>query len=600
MPAKSPISIDDPVLRMTIYIDGSPLEDFFPIQTVEITHEINKLSGAELTIIYEETDGGGFDVSDNTKLAPGKKIEIRIAYGTDTETSIFKGLIMKQRLQMQSASTFQAVVSCKHGAIDMTMDVSGKKYYKKKDSDIIKELVQGSKNGLTCTTDSTTIEMEHLPKPEGTSDWDFMLTRAEFNGFIVTLDGDKVVIGKPDLSSDAVLRVAFGESIVKFNAEINTEGQPTSVTASAWDMKKQQLIQVQSVEPNLFGPLKNAIKAYSAQQTDVFALNSSTPLTQDELTAWANGRLLRMRMAAFKGNVSIIGNADVKPNTNIELARVGKNYDGNVFVAAVKHSIADGQWTTDIRFGLDDKSITEKVNFSAKPADGQVPPAHGLQVATVKKLAGDPDSEFRIQLETPSKTSDQDGVWARVANLHATNGAGSFFLPEVKDEVIVGYLQSNPRFPVVLGSLYSNTRPSPNPISDDNNYIKSIVTKTKLKITFDDEKKVITIVTPGGNSIELNDDTKVVEIKDQNSNVIKMSSDGINLTSNKDITLKATGNITLDATGKLNLTSKQDVAIEGMNINGTAKVGFTAKGNATAEISASGQTTVKGGMVMIN
>jgi Rhs element Vgr protein len=600
MPANSPINIDDPVLFVTILVDGSALDDYFPVQSIEITHEINKLSSAEITIIYEQTEGGGFSIADNSKLAPGSKIEIKVAYGSGSETSAFKGIIMKQRLQMQSASAFQAVISCKHSAIDMTMDVSGREFYKKKDSDIMKELVQASANSLTCTVDSTSIEMEYLPKPEGTSDWDFMLTRAEFNGFIVTLDGDKVVIGKPALSGAAILRIAFGESIIKFNAEVNTENQPTSVTASAWDMKKQQLIEVQSAEPSLAGPLKKAIDMYKEQREEIFALKSSTPLTQDELQAWADGRLLRMRLAAFKGNVSIIGNADVKPGTSIELASVGSSYDGNVFVSSVKHSIADGQWTTDIKFGLEDRSITEKMNFAAKPADGQVPPVYGLQVATVKKLFDDPDSEFRILLDLPSKTSGQDGVWARVAGLHATNNAGSVFFPEVKDEVIIGYLQSNPRFPVVLGSLYSNGRPSPNPVKDDNNYIKSIVTKSQLKITFDDEKKVITIATPGGNTIVFNDDSKSVEIKDQNSNTIKMTSDGINLTSNKDITLKATGNITLDATGKLNLTSKQDVAIEGMNINGTAKVGFTAKGNATAEISASGQTTVKGGMVMIN
>jgi hypothetical protein len=40
--------------------------------------------------------------------------------------------------------------------------------------------------------------------------------------------------------------------------------------------------------------------------------------------------------------------------------------------------------------------------------------------------------------------------------------------------------------------------------------------------------------------------------------------------------------------------------VEGLNITNTAKVGFTAKGSASAEISASGQTIVKGAMVMIN
>jgi hypothetical protein len=52
--------------------------------------------------------------------------------------------------------------------------------------------------------------------------------------------------------------------------------------------------------------------------------------------------------------------------------------------------------------------------------------------------------------------------------------------------------------------------------------------------------------------------------------------------------------------GAITLDSKADVKASGMNVQCEAKVGFTGKGNATAELSASGQTTVKGAMVMIN
>ena len=46
--------------------------------------------------------------------------------------------------------------------------------------------------------------------------------------------------------------------------------------------------------------------------------------------------------------------------------------------------------------------------------------------------------------------------------------------------------------------------------------------------------------------------------------------------------------------------AKKDVEINGLNIKASAKMGISLKGNATAELSASGQTTVKGGLVMIN
>ena len=72
------------------------------------------------------------------------------------------------------------------------------------------------------------------------------------------------------------------------------------------------------------------------------------------------------------------------------------------------------------------------------------------------------------------------------------------------------------------------------------------------------------------------------------------------LDSPKDISISAKGKITLDAVGQISISSKADVKTAGMNINNTAQVGFVAKGSASAELSASGQTTVKGAVVMIN
>src|SRR5690606_2416168 len=113
-------------------------------------------------------------------------------------------------------------------------------------------------------------------------------------------------------------------------------------------------------------------------------------------------------------------------------------------------------------------------------------------------------------------------------------------------------------------------------------------------ISFDEEKKIVKILTPGGNSLTLDDDGKLLELKDQNKNSIKMTASGIVIDSAKDISIKAKGNISLEATGKLDLKATQDVAVAGMNIKNTANTTFSAKGNASAELSASGQTIVKG------
>ena len=94
-------------------------------------------------------------------------------------------------------------------------------------------------------------------------------------------------------------------------------------------------------------------------------------------------------------------------------------------------------------------------------------------------------------------------------------------------------------------------------------------------------------------------DNSVIFI-DRNDNEIRLGPDGITLKSDKGIKLISKGNIDISNVGGVNIKSNADVTVEGMKIQATANVGFTAKGNVTAELSASGQTTVKGAMVMIN
>lgn len=600
MPAPSPIDIKDPVLRLTVVVDGQPLEGYYPVLSVEITHEVNKISTAEISIIFEDIITGDTDLKEEKRFKPGSAIEIKAAYGNDqAENSLFKGLILKRKIKVKQGGSYTLTVSCSHQARIMTFAKNAAEFSDKSDSDIIKAIV-ANYAGLSCKAEPTSPPLSVMLKTSGSTDWDFILARAEFNGKLVILDKDTIVIAAPNLDTTPVLRAAFGESIYSFDAEIDTENQPTTVRSRSWDIKGLNFVEVKAKEPALPEPLKSAIKAASSQLAEAPVLKSNTGMSRDELQTWADGRLLRIRLSALKGQVAFIGNGKIKPGDNIELAGTGQTYDGAVFVSSVRHTIEEGGWTTTAKFGLEDKAIAQNKDFSPPAAGGQLPPIHGLQVATVKKLSGDPSSEFRVQILLPSQSADPQPIWARVANLYATNQAGSVFFPEVGDEVVAGFFESDPRYPVILGSLYSTSKASPQPMEDENNFIKSLKTKSGLKMSFDDENKILRILTPAGNTITLDDKGKSIELKDQHSNKITMDDAGILLDTGKDITLKATGNINLDATGKLSLSAKQDATLSGMNITHDADIGFTAKGKASAELSATGQTTIKGGLVMIN
>lgn len=600
MPVRSPLDdISDPIVRVSVSVNGAPMKNEYGIKSVYVVHAVNRISYAELVLVGEfDNEAGSIPISDGNDFAPGNSITVTAGYANKSEKKIFNGLIVSHGVEINAESYFSVKLICKHKAVALTYNGTEAAFFTKADGDIISQIAK--KYGLQITVESTVDKHEALFQRMAT-DWDFMLSRCDYNGFIICMDSDSVKIGKPKTDGTPVLRIALGDSLISFDARLSAEDQPTSIKASAWDTKKQSLIVSTAKEPSLnsHGSVSGKDLSTKLGQT---ALNliSAGPLDSSELTTWANGELLRKRLNAIKGTVKFTGNASVKTGSLVELAGVGKKFEGKAFVSSVIHSIDEDAWHTTVKFGLEYTPVNKRNDFSYTAAAGQIPAVHGLQVATVKQISADTKSQFRILVNIASNAEPQKGIWARMANFYATASAGSFFWPEVGDEVVLGFLESDPRFPVILGSLYSETNKSPLEPKDEKNYIKSLTTKSKMVLSFDEEKKIIKITTPGKNSITISDEDKGISIEDQNSNSIKLSPDGIVLKSGKDIEITATGNIKLDATGKVSVSAKQDVKVSGLNISQEAQVGFSGKGSATAELSASGQTTVKGAIVMIN
>jgi uncharacterized protein involved in type VI secretion and phage assembly len=167
--------------------------------------------------------------------------------------------------------------------------------------------------------------------------------------------------------------------------------------------------------------------------------------------------------------------------------------------------------------------------------------------------------------------------------MDAGNGRGWVWNPEIGDEVIVGFINDDPRDALILGRLYSSVNP-PHLTADEDNKQKGLLTKSELSVLFDDDKKIIKISTAKGNVITLDEDQGSITIQDENNNKIEMTSSSINIESAADITLKATG----------------DIKIEGTNVTTTANAQLKQSGSGGAEISSSAITKIKGSMVNIN
>src|SRR5215471_16200999 len=156
----------------------------------------------------------------------------------------------------------------------------------------------------------------------------------------------------------------------------------------------------------------------------------------------------------------------------------------------------------------------------------------------------DPDGQGRVKISLPW-SADTAGAryenWARLATFMAGNNRGSWFIPDVNDEVLILFEGGNPRRPYVIGALWNGSDTPPETMDGaGNNYIKSIVSRRGIRITLDDTdgQEKLTLKTPQ-QSITIDDGGRSIEIKDANGNSIKLDSSGITLNAAAKVTVQA-------------------------------------------------------------
>lgn len=183
----------------------------------------------------------------------------------------------------------------------------------------------------------------------------------------------------------------------------------------------------------------------------------------------------------------------------------------------------------------------------------------------------DPDKLGRVKVRFPWLSDDDESQWARVAALMAGNDRGTYFLPEVDDEVLVAFEHGDIRFPYIVGALWNGKDAPPATNDDGKNNIRVIKSRSGHVVRLNDED--------GKETIE------IIDKSEKNSIVVDTAKNTITITSDKDITLKASnGTITLDAQ-KIAVKSSADAKVEA---------------GGGMDVKASGTLNLKGATVNIN
>jgi uncharacterized protein involved in type VI secretion and phage assembly len=185
---------------------------------------------------------------------------------------------------------------------------------------------------------------------------------------------------------------------------------------------------------------------------------------------------------------------------------------------------------------------------------------YGLCVGVVTNNK-DPDGLGRVKVRFPWLSAQDESAWARVATPMAGPNRGFYCLPEVDDEVLVGFEQGVMEHPYVVGALWNGKDKPPAKNEDGKNNVRAFTSRSGHTIRLDDGD--------GAEKIE------IVDKSGKNKVVIDTAQNAITIAANADVTVQAgsgkvavTGaEISVKAKGKMSLEAGGQMVIKGATVN---------------------------------
>lgn len=456
---------------------------------------------------------------------------------------------------------------------------------------------------------------------DNVSDWTFLLRLAELVGAqVMVVDGKlnfrlpEPPAGAPDTNTKATqnpLVLEVNRNLISLRAGVTATAQVPEVTARGWDPTKKEAVtstappkapgtEVSGTDPVTLGKQFGAPPYLVADPA--LATDAAVKTVADAMAGEIGGNFAEIEGVAK-------GNPKLRAGAAVALANIGEPFEGKYVLTSTRHLFSEqaGYTTAFTVSGRSDRSLFG-LSGGGRGAPHDPGAANGLVPAIVSDIK-DPQKLGRVKLTIPWLDGQYTTGWARLVQPSAGADRGAVLIPEVGDEVLVGFTDGNLDAAYVLGGLHNGKDKLPKleaePVDSGNGQVvvRALVSRTGHRLEL--------IETPNGADGVLlaTGDGKFTLRLDKKNQVIEVISDGkVKVTAKNGISVDS-GSGPLELTGqKVTVTSKTDVGIEGsgqVSVKGSAGAsmeGATVKvtGQGSTEVTASGSVTVRGGLVRIN
>ena len=471
----------------------------------------------------------------------GESIVVKAA-----NTPIFVGVVTNVQLHREGSDFGCIIVSGYSATYRMETAHSCFSWNDRTIGDVVKKLCEQAKVQLELNPAFK--ETKDFICQYEESDFDFIRRLAHQYQEWMYFDGTKLIFGKPRKLADPI-RLEYGTTLSSLDIGLQTLARSEQVFSyhSGADREMQRMT------PDLaYGHDKLAGEAFRAS-LGMF----SKPARQHALPRISNEtelvNYMGRKQAAETAETHYITAESQVPTLRVGsvislyssfLERVGNLSEeslGNFIIIEITHEVSQGSYYKN-RF----KAIPATIK--ALPSPKVRMPLAETQMATVLSNA-DPKGKGRVRVRMNWQTDGMQTGWVRVmtpdggSSKDVKSNRGFVFIPEVGDQVLLGFRHGDPARPYVMGSLFNGTTGGG---GLEGNHMKSLTTRS-------------------GHTIKLNDSLSSlgITIKDIKGNSIHIDSVG------DDIIINAKRNITINAgeTFTVNCKNANILAEESINMN---------------------------------
>lgn len=456
------------------------------------------------------------------------------------------------------------------------------------DSDLAKKLA--AEAGLKTGTIDDTSEVHEYVFQNNQTNAEFLLQRARRLGYELWVEDDALNFRKPSPNGQSI-SLAWGDTLRDFRPRLSTAEQVNEVQVSGWDPKNKRAVVGRATRgngaPQIGISQPGADVAKSAWGEAKFAIVDEFVRSPSEAEALAQAALDEMASSFVEAEGTAMANGEIVPGKQVQIDGIGSRFNGTYYVTQVLQ-----EWTADLGLithftvsGRRDRGLWSLV-IDSKPQ-----PLGMSMVIGVVTNNKDPEELGRVRVKYPWLSEDDESAWARLVAPMAGPGRGFLYIPEVDDEVLLGFEHGDIHRPFVVGALWNGKDKMPMNASEavggDGKVNKRVLkSRSGHTVTLDD--------TAGGEQITIIDKTgnnKIVFHSPDNSMQIKVQGD---------LTIEAQGKITLKGTTGVEMSSQADFSIKGQTgVDVSSQAQLSLSGQASAELSSTATTSVKGSLINV-